>query len=101
MLYDAYILYSKSLNRFYFGSCKAVDKRLLKHFSNHNGFTGKAKDWRLCLAEEYETKSMAVRRERQLKSWKSSLRVWQLIERCHRECYEVHGASIEPTEDDP
>ena len=101
MSYFTYILYSKSLNRFYIGSCKGVDLRLKKHLSNHRGFTGKAKDWRTYLAEEYETKSIAARRERQLKNWKSSERIWQFIERCHKECYEMYGAPIEPTEECP
>jgi putative endonuclease len=101
MFYYSYILYSKSLNRFYFGSCKAVDVRLLKHLSNHKGFTGKAKDWRLCLAEEFETKSEAARRERQLKRWKSRERTWQFIERCHKELYEMCGSTMESMDEYP
>ena len=101
MKYYTYILYSKSLNRFYIGSCKAVDIRLKKHLARHKGFTGKAKDWRLCLAEEFEAKWKAARRERQLKNWKSQVRIWQFIERCHKECYEIWGSSLEPIDMNP
>jgi putative endonuclease len=42
-----YILYSKSLNRYYVGSCLDLDLRLKDHLSKKfdNGFTTKASDW--------------------------------------------------------
>jgi putative endonuclease len=101
MSYFTYILYSKSLDRFYIGSCKGVDIRLKKHLANHSGFTGKAKDWRFCLAEEHAEKSVAVKKEKRLKGWKNQERTWQFIERCHKECYDIYGASMEPTEENP
>ncbi|WP_228376810.1 GIY-YIG nuclease family protein [Chryseobacterium formosense] len=40
-----YILYSKSLDKYYIGhSCEDLQERLRKHLSNHTGFTDKAKD---------------------------------------------------------
>jgi putative endonuclease len=96
MSYFTYILYSRSLDRFYIGSCKDVDQRVKKHLSNHAGFTGKAKDWTLRLAEEYNEKTVALKRERTLKNWKSKERIWQLIDRCHRDLYNYCGHSMEP-----
>ncbi|NNE26792.1 MAG: GIY-YIG nuclease family protein [Saprospiraceae bacterium] len=78
--YYLYILYSKSLNRYYVGHTKNLSDRLSKHLANHSGFTGKAKDWILVYSEDYPTKQDAYRRERQLKSWKSRLKIEDLIE---------------------
>lgn len=75
-----YILYSKSLNRYYIGhTSETLDERLRKHLSNHSGFTGKAKDWTVVYFEEYETKSLAYKRELEVKKWKSRVRMEKLI----------------------
>jgi putative endonuclease len=67
-----YILYSKTLDKYYIGSTEGtLEARLKKHLSNHNGFTGKSKDWILVYHEEYEDKQDALKREMQIKSWKS------------------------------
>ena len=87
MKYFTYILYSIWLRRFYIGCSSDTEVRLKKHLSKHNGFTGKAKDWREYLKEEYDTKSVALRRERKLKSWKYKDRIWQFIERSHIELF--------------
>ena len=49
-MYLLYILYSKTLGRYYVGHCEApLEERLRRHLSNHKGFTGKAKDWEVCI----------------------------------------------------
>jgi putative endonuclease len=44
-----YILYSRSLNRYYVGSCLDLDLRLTEHLNKKftEGFTTKADDWEL------------------------------------------------------
>lgn len=44
-----YILYSKSMDRFYVGSCKDLKKRLKQHHNKEfdQAFTTKADDWSL------------------------------------------------------
>jgi len=75
-----YILFSKTLNQYYIGhTSERLDERLRKHLSNHSGFTGKAKDWIVIYFEEFEIKSLAYRRELEVKKWKSRLRVEKLI----------------------
>lgn len=75
-----YILYSNTLNQYYIGhTSEGLDERLRKHLSNHSGFTGKAKDWIVIYFEEFETKSLAYKRELEVKKWKSRLRVEKLI----------------------
>jgi putative endonuclease len=44
-MYNIYILYSKTLDKFYVGSTsESIVERMKKHSTNHKGFTGKAKD---------------------------------------------------------
>jgi len=76
-----YILYSKVLNQYYIGhTSESLQERLRKHLSNHSGFTAKSKDWLVVYYEEFETKSLAYRRELEVKEWKSRTRVEKLIE---------------------
>ncbi|MEO7265170.1 MAG: GIY-YIG nuclease family protein [Ferruginibacter sp.] len=83
-----YILYSGSLQKFYFGSTSlTVDERLLRHLSMHKGFTAKANDWKIVFKVFYETLSDARKREIQLKKWKSHLRIQQLIDRSSPDCH--------------
>ena len=81
MTYWFYILYSKSLNKYYIGSTKDLNGRLRRHLTNHNGYTGNAKDWQLVYFESYSIKSDALKRERQVKNWKSKARIQELISR--------------------
>jgi len=75
-----YILYSKFLNQYYIGhTSEGLQERLRKHLSNHSGFTGKSKDWIVVYSEKFETKSLAYKREMEVKKWKSRIRVEKLI----------------------
>ncbi len=75
-----YILFSQSLSRFYVGhTTQTPEERLKKHLTDHDGFTAKAKDWTIVYMETFEDKKLALARERQIKSWKSSKKIQQLI----------------------
>ncbi len=78
-MYYCYVLYSKALDRYYIGSCEDLEERLSRHLMNHSGFTGRAKDWEVVYLEEYLEKSMAQKRERQIKGWKSRKLVEALV----------------------
>ena len=80
MPFTVYILYSAYLNRYYVGYTGGViEARLSKHNSIHNGFTGKNPDWVIKHSEVYETKKQAMQRERQIKAWKSRVKIELLI----------------------
>ena len=75
-----YILYSKTLDRYYIGSTEGtLEARLKKHLSNHKGYTGKAKDWLLVYQEDYSDKHDALVREMQIKAWKNRKLIENLI----------------------
>lgn len=76
-----YILYSKSIDKYYIGhSCEDLQERLRKHLSDHKGFTSKAKDWMIVYFEAFKNKSDAYKREIEIKTWKSKSKIEKLIE---------------------
>ncbi|WP_333878798.1 GIY-YIG nuclease family protein [Flavobacterium sp.] len=75
-----YILHSKLTDKFYVGhTSEPLEERHRKHLSNHSGFTSKAKDWIVVYFEEYNDKSVAYKREMEVKKWKSRIRIEKLI----------------------
>ncbi len=81
-MYTFYILYSKVKNRYYIGfTGNEIEERLRKHNSNHKGFTGKAGDWSIVYSEKFNEKKVAMRKEKEVKGWKSKILIEKLIER--------------------
>ena len=79
-MFQVYILFSKTVNKFYVGhTSEELDERLRKHLSNHSGFTAKAKDWKIVYSEKFTDKSFAYKRELKIKSWKSKIKIIELI----------------------
>jgi len=79
-MYHLYILYSPIKDKYYIGSTSdELSQRLRRHNSNHKGFTGQASDWQIVYTETFPEKSLALKRELEIKAWKSRKRVEQLI----------------------
>ena len=80
MPHFTYILYSVSLDKYYIGTTSDIlEERIRKHNSNHSGFTGKSNDWKLIYKEDFSDKLLAMKREREIKAWKSRKRIEALI----------------------
>jgi putative endonuclease len=79
-MYCVYILFSKSRNRYYIGSTgDNLTERIRRHNSAHKGFTANTTDWKHVYTEKFDSKIEALKRERQIKSWKSRLMIENLI----------------------
>jgi len=79
-MYFCYILHSKTLDKFYIGhSSESLQERLRRHLSDHKGFTSKAKDWIIVYFENFDSKALAYKREREIKAWKSKSKLQKLI----------------------
>ncbi len=78
-MYFVYILYSSTKKKYYVGSCEDVIKRLAKHNTNHSGYTGKTGDWVIKWTEQHSFKADALKREKQIKAWKSRVMIENLI----------------------
>ena len=79
MDFAVYILFSESKNRFYIGFTSNLEERLIRHNQKSKGFTGNVNDWKVVYTEKYQTKELAQKRELQIKSWKSRIKIQELI----------------------
>ncbi|MCH8068390.1 MAG: GIY-YIG nuclease family protein [Candidatus Marinimicrobia bacterium] len=80
MSYTVYALHSPTHNKIYIGFTSDI----LGRMDSHNelatkGWTIKYRPWFVVHTEEFETKSEALKREKQLKSQKGREFIWSLI----------------------
>ena len=79
MKYYTYILQSERDESFYVGYSSDPDSRLSKHNTSNKGYTSTKKPWRLVFVQSYESKSEAIKREKQIKKWKDRMMIRHLI----------------------
>jgi putative endonuclease len=63
------------------GSCNNIENRLSLHNSGQVFSTKRYMPWKLVHLEEYKILSEAVKRERQIKSWKKRSAIENLIKK--------------------
>lgn len=78
-MFTTYILQSDRNKRFYIGSCEDVASRLVRHNSGRVPITRTGRPWSLVHTEFFDTRSGAVKRERQIKSYKGGNAFKKLI----------------------
>ena len=70
-MYYTYVLYSREFNKIYIGFSSDLTNRLLAHNDNSNsGWSSRYQPWEILYSEEHPTKSEAMKREKQLKTYK-------------------------------
>jgi len=69
-MYYVYVLRSCVNGDLYKGSTENLERRLIQHNEGLVKYTSKFKPWELVYYEEFETRSLAVRRERFFKTGK-------------------------------
>ena len=68
-MFFVYVLYSPSANKFYVGYTSNLESRLLSHnLLGTKDWTKRYRPWDLVYTEPYETKSSALKREKELKT---------------------------------
>ena len=67
------------LDKYYTGSTYDINRRLEDHKRGKNKYTKIASDWELKHIEKFETRSMAYKRELQIKNKKSKVYIENLI----------------------
>lgn len=78
-MYYVYILRSLKNNQYYIGSTDDIDSRLKRHNAGYVRSTKPYLPWSMIYFETHENRSQAVKREMEIKSWKSRARVEKLI----------------------
>ncbi|MBX2962945.1 MAG: GIY-YIG nuclease family protein [Cyclobacteriaceae bacterium] len=70
-MYTVYVLYSPKFKKTYVGYTSSLTNRLASHNElATKGYTLKFRPWIVLITEHYETKTQAIKRERELKSGK-------------------------------
>ena len=70
-VFFVYILYSKTIDKFYVGQTDNLDERLISHNSEKSPYTSRASDWKLVYVEEFSTRTLCRKRENEIKRKKS------------------------------
>ncbi len=79
-MFTVYVLYSKSYDKIYIGFTSNLEQRLLSHNElGKKGWTIKFRPWQLIHTEEFQLKSDAMKREKQLKTATGRNFIWSLI----------------------
>jgi putative endonuclease len=78
-MYFVYILQSLKDFSFYVGQCDDLDKRMSKHFDGMSKYTASKRPLRLVYFETFQTRTEAIKREKQIKGMKSKKYLEDLI----------------------
>jgi putative endonuclease len=80
MTYFVYVLHSPTFNKIYVGFTSNLEQRLLSHNQlATKGWTVKFRPWKLVHLENFQSKTQAVTREKQLKSARGRESIWNLV----------------------
>ncbi len=79
MPHYVYILQSLKDKKYYIGETEDVDARLLFHNAGRQRSTKNRIPFILILSEQFETRAEALKREKQIKSWKGGSAFKKLI----------------------
>ncbi len=77
-MYWTYVLKSQSSGVFYVGYTSDLKMRLKQHNSGRGKFTRTKGPWELFHTEKFHEETDAVKRERQIKGWKSRAAIERL-----------------------
>jgi len=79
MIYTVYILFSQEYKKIYIGFTSNLIQRFYSRNIYGKGWTMKFRPWVIIYAEYYESKTMAMTREKQLKQAKGREWIWSKI----------------------
>ena len=78
-MWFVYILYSDKIDRYYIGVTDNLEWRLERHNAGWGKYTKRGIPWIIVYTESFSTKSLALKRERQIKNRKSRTYIEALI----------------------
>ena len=79
-MYTVYALYSRKFDKIYVGMTTNLEQRFVSHNELSNkGWTKKFRPWEIIYKDEFSTKIEALKREKELKSYKGREFIRKLI----------------------
>jgi putative endonuclease len=79
MSFYTYVLYSENFNKIYIGQSSDLEKRFWEHNNGFSKYTKRYIPWKIIYKETFESRSEAMKREKELKSQKGREYIWQLL----------------------
>ncbi len=84
MKYVVYILQSEIDKSYYVGWTSDIETRIAKHNSGETNYTRTKMPWKIVYTEDYYDKASAIKRENEIKRYKSHKYIEKLIIRLSR-----------------
>ena len=79
-MFTTYVLYSHKFDKIYIGFTSDLESRLISHNEKATkGWTIRYRPWKLIYKEEFKEKSVAMQREKELKSHRGRDFIWQIL----------------------
>ncbi|MCX5679255.1 MAG: GIY-YIG nuclease family protein [Candidatus Omnitrophica bacterium] len=78
-MFYTYVIKSETIGQYYIGSCSDIDSRLKQHNRGQTKTTKYKGPYKLVYKEEFVSKSEALKREKQIKSYKGGRAFKKLI----------------------
>ncbi len=79
-MFKVYVLYSERYDKIYIGQTQDIQNRMLWHNElSEKGYTIKYRPWKVVYTEDFETRTEALRREKQLKTGRGRRFIWEEI----------------------
>ena len=78
-MHYVYILKSRLDGTYYVGETRDVELRVQRHNDGWSCSTKGKRPWTLMRVEEYSTRTDAIKREREIKGWKSRQKIELLL----------------------
>ncbi|MDC0257402.1 GIY-YIG nuclease family protein [Crocinitomicaceae bacterium] len=79
-MFYVYILHSAVNDRYYIGQTNNLENRLERHNKGSVRSTKAYRPWELVYRETFDDRRLAMSRETQIKSWKSKIKIQELID---------------------
>ena len=78
-MWYVYIIHSSKIDRYYVGITENLNTRLERHNSGWGRYTKRGIPWVMRYSEKYPTKTDALKREREIKKYKSRKYIEKLL----------------------
>jgi len=78
-MFTVYVIYSENYDKIYIGQTIDLENRIMEHNDGLSNYTKKYIPWKVIHTEVFNSRSTALKREKQLKSSRGRSYIWKDI----------------------